>query len=104
MAKYYGKVGYAVETEIRPGVWSNQITERSYYGDLNRNQSRSQNMDKVNDDIVIANELSIIADPFAYDNFYAIKYAEVMGTNWSVTSVEVKFPRLILQLGGKYNG
>lgn len=104
MAKYYGKVGYAVETEIRPGVWKNQITERSYYGDLNRNLSRSQNSDKLNDDITIANELSIMADPFAYDNFYAIKYAELMGVKWTVTSVEVKHPRLILQLGGKYNG
>ena len=104
MAKYYGKIGYAEETEIRPGVYKNQFTERSYYGDLNRSHSRNQNSDKLNDDIVIANELSIIADPFAYDNFYAIKYAEVMGVKLKVTSVEVNYPRLILQLGGKYNG
>lgn len=104
MAKYYGKIGYATESEIRPGVWKNDITERSYYGDLNRNFSRSQNSDKLNNDIVIANELSIVADPFAYDNFYAIKYVELMGVKWDVTSVEVKHPRLILQLGGKYNG
>ena len=104
MAKYYGKVGYAVETEVRPGVWKNQITEKSYYGNLGRNLSRSQNTDKLNNDITIANELSIMADPFAYDNFYAIKYAEVMGVKWTVSSVEVMRPRLILQLGGKYNG
>ena len=104
MAKYYGKVGYAEEVEVKPGVWKNQITERPYYGDLNRNLSHNQNSDKLNDDVTIANEISIVADPFAYDNFYAIKYAEVLGVKWSVTSVEVKFPRLILQLGGKYNG
>lgn len=104
MAKYYGKIGYAEEVEVRSGVWKNQITERPYYGDLNKNYSRGQNSDKLNDDIVIANELSIVADPFAYDNFYAIKYAELMGVKWKVISVEVKSPRLILQLGGKYNG
>ena len=104
MARYYGKIGYAEEVEIRPGVWKNQITERPYYGDLNKNFSRSQNSDKLNDDITIANEISIVADPFAYDHFYAIKYAVLMGVKWTVTSVEVKQPRLILQLGGKYNG
>ena len=104
MAKYYGKIGYAEEVEIRRGVWKNQITERPYYGELNRNFSRNQNSDKLNNDVTIANELSIIADQFAYDTFYAIKYAELMGVKWTVTSVEVKHPRLILQLGGKYNG
>lgn len=104
MAKYYGKIGYAEEVEIRPGVWKNQITERSYYGELNRGYSRAQSSDKLNDDIVITNVLSIIADPFAYDNFYAIKYAEVMGVKLKVTSVEINRPRLTLQLGGKYNG
>ena len=104
MAKYFGKVGYAKEVETSPGIYENQITERSYYGDMNKNFSRSQSSDKLNDDITIANEISILADPFAYDNFYAIKYAEVMGIKWNVSSVEVQFPRLILQLGGKYNG
>lgn len=104
MAKYYGKIGYVEEVESKPGIWKNRITERPYCGDLNRNFSRSQNSDKLNDDITIANEISIIADQFAYDTFYAIKYAELMGVKWKVTSVEVKHPRLILQLGGKYNG
>ncbi len=104
MARYNGMVGYAQEVEIRPGVWKNIITERPYFGDVNRNISRSQNSDKLNEDITIANEISIVADPFAYDNFYAIKYAVLMGTRWDVTSVEVQRPRLILQLGGKYNG
>lgn len=104
MAKYYGKIGYIEEVEKSPGVWKKETTERFYSGDLNRNSSRSQSADKLNDDIVISNELSIIADPFANDHFYAIKYAELMGVKWKVSSVEVKYPRLILQLGGKYNG
>ena len=104
MARYSGKIGYANEVEIRPGVYDVEFTERIYTGDLNRNVSRGQSSDKYNDDITIANEISIVADQFAYDNFYAIKYAELMGFKWKVTSVEVKYPRLILQLGGKYNG
>lgn len=63
MAKFYGKIGYAVRMEIRPGVWDDEITEREYFGDLLRNTSRYQTSDKLNDDVNISNEISIVADP-----------------------------------------
>lgn len=103
MAKYFGVIGYAEAVETRPGVWEEQITEREYFGDLIRNTRRLQSADQVNDNINIANELSILADPFANQNFHAMRYAKLMGTKWKITNVEVKFPRLILTLGGEYN-
>lgn len=103
MAKYCGKIGYATTVETTPGVWSEQIVERKYYGDLTRNSRRLQSPDKVNDDIVIANQLSIVADPYAMSNFHSIRYAEFMGAKWKVSDVEVQYPRLILTLGGVYN-
>lgn len=104
MAKYYGKIGYAETAETTPGVWTEQIVERNYYGDLTRNTRRLQTADKVNDDINISNELSIIADPYAINNFHSMRYAEFMGAKWKITNVEVQRPRLILTLGGVYNG
>lgn len=104
MAKWFGKIGYATPTETSPGVWEETIVERSYYGDLLRNSRRLQSGDKVNDDINIANELSIVADPYANENFYAMRYAEFMGAKWKVTDVEVQSPRLVLTLGGVWNG
>lgn len=104
MAKYCGKIGYATTVETTPGVWSEQIVERKYYGDLTRNSRRLQSPDKVNDDIVIANQLSIVADPYAINNFHSMRYAEFMGAKWKVSDVEVQYPRLILTLGGVYNG
>ena len=68
MAKFFGKIGYAVSKDVRPGVWDGEITEREYFGDLIRNTSRYQTSDKLNDDINISNEISIVADPFAYQN------------------------------------
>ena len=103
MAKYCGKIGYATTVETTPGVWSEQIVERKYYGDLTRNSRRLQSSDKVNDDIVIANQLSIVADPYAINNFHSMRYAEFMGAKWKVSDVEVQYPRLILTLGGVYN-
>lgn len=103
MAKFYGNIGYGVSGEIRPGVWDEIITEKPYYGDVNKLSRRLRTDDKVVDDINIANEISILADPFAYENFSTIKYVEYMGAKWKVTNVEVKFPRLILVTGGLYN-
>lgn len=104
MAKFYGAIGFATLTETRPGVWTEEIVERSYYGDLTRNTRRLQSTDKVNDDINIANDISIVADPYANENFHAIRYAVFMNAKWKVANVEVQRPRLILSLGGLYNG
>lgn len=103
MAKWYGKIGYAETSEIRPGVWSEQITEREYFGDLTRITRKLQTSDKVNDDLNISNELSIVSDPYANENFHAMRYTEFMGAKWKITNVEVQYPRLILTLGGVYN-
>ena len=104
MAKFYGKIGYGETKEIKPGVWDEIITERLYFGDVNKLSRRLRTDDKVIDNINISNEISILADPFAYENFSTIKYVEYMGDKWKVTNVEVKFPRLTLVTGGIYNG
>lgn len=104
MAKFYGEIGYASTVETKPGVYEEQIVERSYYGDLIRNTRRLQSADQVNDDINISNEISIVADPYATNNFHTMRYAVFMGTKWKISNVEVSYPRLILTLGGVYNG
>ena len=104
MAKFYGKIGYSESVETAPGVWVEQITERNHYGEEIRNTRQFQSAGQVNDNIKIANEFSIVADPYAYENFHNMVYLEFMGTKWKINSVEVKRPRLILSVGGVYNG
>ena len=104
MAKYYGTIGFATNIETSPGVWEDQITERQYFGDLIRNTRRLQTADKLNDDIVISNQISIIGDPYVYDNIYAMRYVTFGRSKWKISSVEVQYPRLILEIGGLYNG
>lgn len=101
--KWYGSIGFAELKETTPGVWTPKITERNYRGDLVRNTRRLQSTDKVNDDININNQISIVADPYANMNFHTIQYVMFMGTKWKVSDVEVQYPRLILSLGGVYN-
>lgn len=104
MAKWFGTIGFAETVETSPGIWEEQITKRNYYGDLTRNTRRLQSADKLNDDIVINNELSIVSDPYANEHFHNMRYAEFQGAVWKITNVEVQYPRLILSLGGLYNG
>lgn len=103
MAKWFGEIGFVVTKETSPGVWKEQVTKRNYYGDVFRNTRRLQTADKINDDINISNEISIVADPFAYENFHSIRYVEFMGAKWKVSNIDVQHPRLILTIGGLYN-
>lgn len=104
MAKFYGVVGYAVTEETEPGIYEERIVEKEHFGDVVRNTRRLSNAAKVNDDITISNQISIVADPFANNNFHSMRYVSFMGSKWKVTEVEVQYPRLILTLGGVYNG
>lgn len=103
MAKWYGMIGYGCTVETSPSVFNEEVIERPYYGDIGKDTRRLQTSDKVNDDIVISNQLSIVSDPYACDNFHSMRYATYLGTKWKITDVEVQFPRLILSLGSEYN-
>ena len=104
MNKWYGKVGYVETYEVEPGVWDENETVREYYGELVKNSSRFLVSGDVNDDRDITVELSIVADPYADLHFHDIRYIEFDGVKWKVNTVEPKRPRLILSLGGVYNG
>ena len=107
MAKWSGKIGYIKTEEVERGIWTDEksIVERTHYGDTIRNHTRIQpSSDSTNSDIVINVNLSIIADTFAIENLRYMKYAVINGVKWRITDVEPQRPRLILQIGGIYNG
>jgi hypothetical protein len=105
MGKFFGAIGYAESVEAKPGVWKEQITELAYYGELVRNTRGLQaSAEQLNDNVNVANEISIVADPFANANFHAMRYVVFMGARWKSSNVEVRYPRLILTIGGVYNG
>lgn len=105
MARFHGEVGYGETVEAPPGSgkYVDQITRRPYYGDVIRN-SRQLTGSGVNEDIVVSNQISILADEYAIDNFSKIKFIRWAGKPWTVTDVEVRSPRLILSLGSVHNG
>ena len=106
MARFYGEVGYgeAVETPSDSGVWVDTINEMPYFGDVIRDTRKLEPGENLNPDINVGNSISIVADDYAINHFFKIKYVRWSGTLWTVSNVEVKSPRLILSLGRVYNG
>ena len=106
MARFFGAVGYgeSVETPADSGIWVDQINEFEYYGDVLRDTRKLESGEGLNDNILVVNSISIVADDYAIEHFFKIKYVRWTGTLWTVKSVEVRSPRLILYLGSVYNG
>lgn len=104
MARFYGIIGYGESVETAPGVWQDIIVEYPYFGDIERNARTLLEADKINDDLTLGNTVRVVADAYATEHFHAIKYVQWSGARWTVTDVEVQSPRLLLRLGGVYNG
>lgn len=104
MPKFYGVIGYGETVETSPGVWEDQIVERSYFGDVVRNTRRLKEGESLNNDLSVGNSISIVADAYANEHFHALRYIQWAGVLWTVSEVEVQSPRLLLRLGEVYNG
>ena len=106
MAKFFGQIGFAktVEEPADSGIWIDKVFERNYYGDVTRIVRRWEADQQVNDNINVNNQISIVSDPFANQNIPWIKYVRWNGSVWKVSSIDVQYPRLILSIGGVYNG
>lgn len=104
--RFFGNVGYEIAVDNGDGTWTvpDEPIEREYYGDVTRNLRRYEGTEKVNEDLTLSNSFSIVADPFAFENFMHIRYIEWMGRKWKVSNVEIQPPRLLLTVGGMYNG
>lgn len=104
MVKFFGSIGFGETVETSPGVWEDVITEREFYGDVLRNSRGLEENDKVNFDLSVGNSLSIVADAYAQNHFFAMRYVMWAGAAWVISDVTSEPPRLVLRLGGVYNG
>lgn len=104
MAKFYGMIGFIDTVEKAPDVWEPVQEERPYYGDITRNTRRWQSGESLNDDITLDNVISILSDDFAIKNIGMMKYIDWNGTKWKISNIHIEYPRIVLTIGGIYNG
>ena len=105
MAKFSGEIGFKFQPDIGSvGVWEPTITEKHYYGDIVNDVYKWNDGSKVNSDLNISNKFSIVANSFAVDNLGCMAYVKWRGVKWRIITAEIFGPRIILYIGGLYNG
>lgn len=113
MSKFYGLVGYATTVEkleeldgelVGTGIWETKIVERGYSCEEIKSINKWFTGTGTNDNFDVSNQVSILADPYAYENCRYIRYLKYMGECWKVNAIEPQRPRLILTIGGIWNG
>lgn len=104
MAKWYGNVGFADTIEYEPGAWEETVVEHPYYGDILFDHWKRENSGGVNDNVNLSHRISIVADSYAHSHCSSMVYVEYMNEKWKITDIEVQYPRLILSIGGLWNG
>lgn len=103
--KFSGEVGFQFPSiEVAVDIWKPQIITKHYTGDLLKNTRRNQAFQYQNDNITLNNRISIICDMYMKENFPYIKFIVWNGVKWKVTSVDISYPRLTIEIGGVYNG
>ena len=104
MPKFHGSIGFSVVQETSPGVYQDEIVEREYSGNIIRNTRRYDEGKSINDNLLLNNQFSILGDIYTYANYPSIRYVKYFDTKWKVTNIEVQRPRILLTVGGVYNG
>lgn len=104
--KFAGKIGFWIDdVETAPSVYEPKIVERPYVGDVTRNYRRNQQESgKQNKNLVLNNQIDILADTYLQQNYSTVRYIVWNGATWEVTSVEVNYPKIRLEIGGAYDG
>lgn len=106
MNKWAGAIGFTktVKSENKRSVWDEEITEKPYRGDILRNYRRNEHQqDGRNDDFTLNNQISVLSDTFMLENLQYMKYVTWMNSKWTISSIEIQHPRVILEIGGIYN-
>lgn len=106
MGLFYGPIGFSdtIEEPIGSGIWIQVPIEKNYRGEVQRNTKRLDIGDNINPNLNISNTISVIADPFFNNHLNSVRYIKWLGGYWEITSVDVVPPRLVLSIGGVYNG
>lgn len=104
MGKFFGEIGYVKTNETSPDIWKEETYSQNYYGDVLENVGLWRSSVSINDDVDLNCEISIIADHYALENYPYIKYVVYNGVKWKVKNVRPRYPRIILRIGGVYNG
>lgn len=100
--KWFGEIGYFVESNNVDGIVTDSFITQQYYGDIIKDYKTNTSENAVNEDFELSNRISVVADPYLISHFHKIAWISFMETKFKVRSVELQYPRLIVSLGGVF--
>lgn len=100
--RWAGKIGYARETEIKPGIWDDVVVEVNAMGDLVQ-RTEVLRGESVLGETATTTSISVLANGKRF-LLHEIKYVTNGGVRWQIASVVHQPPRLVIYLGEVYRG
>lgn len=105
MARFHDRVGFLIPRDNQEtGIADSVPVEKPYYGKVLEHVRKWSTTESTNDDLVLSNQIAITANDYAFEHMSSIAYVHYMGGYWKVESIKVRFPEIILTLGGVWNG
>ena len=103
MPKWYGRIGFSTDSDQGFGIFEKTSEARPYYGDIIHSRPGwTAVSDSTNEKMTVNSRISVVADDFALQNTYRMTWIEYLGTKWYISSVELAFPRIIVDIGNVY--
>ena len=102
MTRCSGNIGYALVAETQPGVWTEEVVDKKYYGEVVTDNRKFTDQNQINDNLNISNNISVVSNKFMLDNMSYMKYITFLKSKWKISSVDIKPPRIIITMGGLY--
>lgn len=107
--RFAGLVGYIETEETSPGIHLPVETTRKMRGDVLSAKTQNSQDGRTTEtslykDIRLSHRFSLVGDAYSFKNYMYLKWIIVEGHKWEVSSVEIQSPRLLISIGGLYNG
>jgi len=102
--RYSGVLGIAQQTEVRPGIWEETVTEVPVLGTVRQRTEVLESADRILPGLGTNTSISVPARGVGPQDNSSIRYITYKGIPWQIQSIVDEPPRIVIYIGEKYNG
>lgn len=102
--RYSGKLGLVQQTEVRPGIWEETVTEVSVLGEVRQRTEVLDSGDAILPRYRTTTSISVPARGVGPRDNSMIRYITYKGDRWQIASIVDEPPRIVVYIGEVYRG
>lgn len=102
--RYSGKLGIAQQTEVRPGVWEETITERDVLGTVKQRTEVLEQGDNILPRYSTTTSISVLSRGLGPMDNSMLRYVTWLGKRWQIASTVTDYPHLTFFIREEYHG